>query len=82
MKSIKTLNLKLLVETDAQGGYLVSLPGVLGAHAHGATMQEALKNIDEVLNLLKDYHGAKNIKKALARKSGISSVLPYTLEYA
>ncbi len=42
-----------IVERDSDTGLLVgSVPGVLGAHSQGATLDELQKNLQEVIEML------------------------------
>jgi predicted RNase H-like HicB family nuclease len=43
----------ILIEwSDEDGVYVVTLPEFPGSHTHGATREEALKNAQEVIDLL------------------------------
>ena len=77
----KALGTSILVEKDG-GTFIVSIPGIMGAHADGATLERALKNLDEVVSLLKEYHGEKKFLNLVKKDSQFFGVLPYTLEYA
>ncbi len=62
----KGLQLPLLVEHDEEGYYVVECPLFSGCYTQGKSLDEALKNIREVIDLcleepenkarLKDYH--------------------------
>lgn len=53
MKSIqhKTLHLPILIEQDEDNFYIVSCPVFKGCHSYGKTIDEALKNIQEVIEM-------------------------------
>ena len=53
----KVFETQVLVERDSDGVFIVSLPGVEGAHANGATLESAMKHLKEVLALLREHHG-------------------------
>lgn len=81
MKSDKKLELNVLVEKDGKG-FVLSVPGVQGAHAYGDTLQQAVTNLEEVLFLIKNYHGSKKLKKVFSKNLNLKSVMPMTLQYA
>lgn len=45
------LPLPILVELDEEGIFIVSCPVFKGCHSYGATIDEALDNIKEVIEL-------------------------------
>jgi predicted RNase H-like HicB family nuclease len=47
----KTLHLPILVEQDEDNFYIVSCPVFKGCHSYGATIDEALINIKEVIDI-------------------------------
>ena len=47
----KTLHLPILVEQDEDNFYIVSCPVFKGCHSYGSTIDEALKNIREVVEI-------------------------------
>jgi predicted RNase H-like HicB family nuclease len=47
----KTLHLPILVEQDEDGVYIVSCPSFQGCHSYGKTIDEALTNIGEVIDM-------------------------------
>lgn len=53
MKMSKTniLHLPILVEQDEDNYYIVSCPVFKGCHSYGATVEEALDNIKEVIDM-------------------------------
>lgn len=53
MKPKKTnmIHLPILVEQDEDNIYIVSCPAFRGCHSYGKTVDEALKNIKEVIGL-------------------------------
>ena len=38
-----------MIETDEDGVFIVSCPAFKGCHSHGATVDEAINNIKEVI---------------------------------
>ena len=48
---IKTLHLPILLEQDEDDVYIVSCPVFKGCHSYGLTIDEALSNIKEVINI-------------------------------
>ena len=53
MKSIKhkTLHLPVIVEQDEDNIYIVSCPAFKGCHSYGKTIDEAIDNIKEVIDI-------------------------------
>lgn len=47
----KTFHLPILVEVDEDGIYIVSCPVFKGCHSYGKTIDEALSNIKEVVEM-------------------------------
>lgn len=78
----KFLGTNILVEKDKDGGFIVSLPGVQGAHADGSTLEQATKNLNEVIALLKEYHGDKKFLRLIKSENRFFGVISYNLEYA
>lgn len=86
MKNANKINKKLfdsniLVEKDISGGFIVSIPGINGAHADGATLEEATKNLDEVISLLKEHYGEKKFLRIVKSENRFFGVIPYNMEY-
>lgn len=77
----KTLGTQILVERDAQGVFIVSLPGIQGAHADGSTLELAMKNFKDVLSLLNEHYGEKKFTRLIKRENTIFGVIPYEVEY-
>jgi len=50
-ENTKTLHLPILVEQDEDNFYIVSCPVFKGCHSYGATIDEALSNIKEVIDM-------------------------------
>ncbi len=78
----KFLGTNILVEKDKEGFFIVSIPGVHGAHADGRTLEQAIKNLNEVVALLKEYYGQKNFLRLIKSENRFFGVIPYELEYA
>lgn len=51
LKKLKTIHLPVLVETDEDGMYIVSCPVFKGCHSYGKTIDEAIENIKEVIEM-------------------------------
>jgi predicted RNase H-like HicB family nuclease len=50
-KNAGIIHLPILVEQDEDNIYIVSCPAFKGCHSYGKTVDEALKNIKEVIGL-------------------------------
>ncbi len=51
MKVAKKIHLPVLVEKDEEGFFVVECPLLQGCYTQGKTLDEALKNIHEVIEL-------------------------------
>jgi len=50
----KILHLPILIEQDEDNIYIVSCPVFKGCHSYGKTIEEALKNIREVVEICQE----------------------------
>lgn len=50
-KTSKPLHLPLIVEQDEDGIYIVSCPSFKGCHSYGKTIDAAIDNIKEVIQM-------------------------------
>ncbi|MDP2336541.1 MAG: type II toxin-antitoxin system HicB family antitoxin [Bacteroidota bacterium] len=55
----KILHLPILVEQDEDNVYIVSCPIFKGCHSYGKTIDEALENIKEVIDICIDEEKEK-----------------------
>lgn len=55
----KILHLPILVEQDEDNVYIVSCPVFKGCHSYGKTIDEALVNIKEVIDICMDEEKEK-----------------------
>ncbi len=78
----KIFDANILVEKDFSGGFIVSIPGIIGAHADGMTLEEAVKNLNEVMLLLKEHYGEKKFLNIIKSENRFLGVIPYKMEYA
>ena len=60
---MKKLHLPILIETDEDGIYIVSCPSFKGCHSYGKTIEEALKNIKEAMELCLEDSAPNEINK-------------------
>lgn len=52
-KQVTELQFKVIIEQDTNGGYYIaSVPDLQGCHTQGKTVEEARKNIREVIELV------------------------------
>jgi len=62
---MKILNFKVTLEPDEKSGYIVTCPAIPGCYSQGETIDEALKNIRETIELcLEDMKSHKEISPA------------------
>ena len=60
---MKNLHLPIIIEMDEDGYYIVSCPLFKGCHSYGETIDEALKNIREVIDICLDETRVKELNK-------------------
>jgi len=53
MAEVKVLNQNypIIIEQDEDGVFIVDCPSLKGCHTHGSTIEEAMENIKEVIEL-------------------------------
>ena len=51
IKKHKSLHLPVMVEIDEDGMYIVSCPVFKGCHSYGKSIEEAMENIKEVIEM-------------------------------
>ena len=56
-----SIHLPILVETDEDGIYIVSCPVFKGCHAYGRTIDEAIDNIKEVIEMCLEEERPENL---------------------
>ncbi len=49
--SLEKLHLPIIIEMDEDGVYIVSCPQLKGCHSYGETIEEAMENIKEAIDL-------------------------------
>lgn len=54
---VKKLRFPVMVEVDEDGYYIVSCPLFKGCHSYGETIEEALENIKEVIEMCIEEEG-------------------------
>lgn len=63
-KKSNPIHLPILVETDEDGFFIVSCPVFKGCHSYGKTIDEAIENIKEVIQLcLEDEEQPENFNR-------------------
>jgi predicted RNase H-like HicB family nuclease len=61
MKKSSTLNFPIIIEQDEDNVYIVSCPMFKGCHSYGNTIDEALKNIQEVIEICLEETPIENL---------------------
>ena len=59
------MRLEIILEQEADGGYSVHCPSLKGCHSQGETREEALKNIQEAIELYLEVINEKAVKEGL-----------------
>ena len=62
--SLQETTLPLVVEKDEDGFYVVECPILAGCYSQGKTLDEALRNIQEVIVLLAEEKDARALLKS------------------
>ncbi|MHC1572047.1 MAG: type II toxin-antitoxin system HicB family antitoxin [Methanosarcinales archaeon] len=60
---MKKLHLPIIVEMDEDGYYIVSCPLFRGCHSYGETIDEALENIREVIEMCLEETKVEELNK-------------------
>jgi predicted RNase H-like HicB family nuclease len=60
---MKKLHLPIIIEIDEDGYYIVSCPLFKGCHSYGETIDEALENIKEVIEMCIDETEIESLNK-------------------
>jgi predicted RNase H-like HicB family nuclease len=60
---MKSLHLPIVIEEDEDGVYIVSCPSLKGCHTYGKTIDEALANLREVVDLCLEETKPEEINK-------------------
>ena len=72
---VKAYDFTVLLETDdEEGGYVVSCPSLPGCYSQGATINEALENIKEAIQVCLEDIQAQNKPIPEMSKTLVSSV--------
>ncbi len=74
-KAIRVLDFKVFFEADSTGGYVISCPSLSGCYSQGETVEEALENIKEAIELCIEDMKAHKEKIPDTTKTFVSSVL-------
>ncbi len=60
---MEKLHLPIIIEMDEDGYYIVSCPLSWGCHSYGKTIDEALENIREVIDMCLEEAEAEELNK-------------------
>jgi len=58
-----SLHLSLIIETDEDGVFIISCPAFKGCHSYGNTIEEAMLNIREAIDLCLEEEQPKNLNR-------------------
>lgn len=74
--TIKNKQFPVIVEKDEDGFYVVECPVLRGCYSQGKTLDEALKNIKEVISLcLEEKEGRQFIKSYRLKELSIHTIV-------
>ncbi len=71
----KVLDFKVFLEPDSTGGYVVSCPSLPGCFSQGETLEEALENIKEAIELCVEEMIERKEKLPETSRTLVSSVV-------
>jgi len=57
----RKIHLPIIVEQDEDKVYIVSCPQFKGCHSYGASIDEAMKNLNEVIEMCLQEEGVESI---------------------
>lgn len=57
----KKIHLPIIVEQDEDKVYIVSCPQFKGCHSYGSTIDEAMQNLNEVIEMCMQEEGVENM---------------------
>ena len=57
----KKIHLPIIVEQDEDKVYIVSCPQFKGCHSYGSTIDEAMQNLNEVIEMCMQEEGVENL---------------------
>ena len=60
---MEKLHLPIIIESDEDGYYIVSCPMFKGCHSYGETVDEALENIKEVIDMCLEENKVEELNK-------------------
>ena len=60
---MKKLHLPIMIEIDEEGYFIVSCPVFKGCHSYGETIDEALENIKEVIEMCLEEQELEPVNK-------------------
>lgn len=73
---MEKLHLPILIETDEDGRYIIGCPLFKGCHSWGETVEEAMKNILEVVEMCLEETKIKNLPSRVFKTGIFSSLGP------
>lgn len=79
MRKRLTYNLPILVEKDEEGFYVVECPLFQGCYTQGKTLDEALENIKEVIDLVLEERENQRLLRSYKPEGFGLHTLPVTL---
>jgi predicted RNase H-like HicB family nuclease len=60
---MEKLHLPIIIEIDEDGYYIVSCPVFKGCHSYGETVDEAMENIKEVIEMCLEENKVEELNK-------------------
>jgi len=69
---VKEMELEIILEQEEDGTYSVHCPALKGCHSQGETRKEALKNIQEAIQLYLEVANEKARKEVLRQPKNMA----------
>lgn len=63
MKSNENMHLPIIIEMDEDNYYIVSCPVFKGCHSYGTTIDEAMNNLKEVIEICMDEQKPQDLNR-------------------
>jgi predicted RNase H-like HicB family nuclease len=63
MKKDNNIHLPIIIEVDVDGIFIVSCPVFKGCHSYGKTIEEAIENIREVIDICMEEQRPESLNR-------------------
>ena len=75
MKKDNNIHLPIIIEVDVDGIFIVSCPVFKGCHSYGKTIEEAIENIREVIDICMEEQRPESLNRFIGfRELEVSAI--------